>query len=98
MQGLNGAVSQATLRIYLQSTSSVGYTVHEVADNSWGELSINFSNAPALGNALNSSGATTANNFIDLDVTSYVIGNGLISFGLSSARYGPFIGRKPRKW
>jgi hypothetical protein len=81
-------VSQATLRLYVQDSSSLGYDVHQVADSSWGELSINFSNAPALGSVINSSGATTANNFVDVDVTSFVTGNGLVSFGMSTADSG----------
>ncbi|VAW43442.1 hypothetical protein MNBD_CHLOROFLEXI01-4656, partial [hydrothermal vent metagenome] len=85
VQGVSGAVTQATLRLYVQSTSSLGYLVHEVADNSWGELTINGGNAPALGNVINSVGSTSANNFVDVDVTGYVTGDGLISFGLSTA-------------
>ncbi|WP_420644828.1 DUF7594 domain-containing protein [Candidatus Leptofilum sp.] len=85
VQGLNGAVSQATLRVYVQTTSSIGYDAHEVADNSWGETSINFSNAPALGTVLGSSGSTTANTYMEVDVTSAVSSNGLVSFGLSTA-------------
>jgi hypothetical protein len=85
VQGITGPVTQATLRIYSQSTSTAGYDVHQVTDNSWGEFTINGSNAPALGNVLNSSGAITANNFVDVDVTGYVTGNGLLSFGLSTA-------------
>ena len=85
VQGLTGPVSQATLRLYVQSSSSQGYDVHQVANNSWGESSINYNNAPALGSVINSSGATTANNFVDVDVTSYVTSNGLISFGANTA-------------
>ena len=83
--GVSGAVTQATLRVYYQTTSSQGVTVHQVGDNSWGELTINASNAPGLGSAINSSGATSANSYVDVDVTSYVTGNGLISFGLSTS-------------
>ncbi|MCB8949696.1 MAG: DNRLRE domain-containing protein [Ardenticatenaceae bacterium] len=85
VQGVTGAVTQATLRIYTESTSASGYDVHAVADNSWGEFTLNGSNAPALGNVLNSSGAITANNYVDVDVTSYITGDGLVSFGLSTA-------------
>lgn len=85
VQGVTGTVTQATLRIYTQSTSAAGYNVHQVANNSWGETTLNGSNAPALGNVLNSSGSITANNFVDVDVTGYVTGNGLLSFGLSTA-------------
>jgi hypothetical protein len=84
VQGITGSVTQATLRLYLQSASSAGYDVHQVADNSWGEFTLNGSNAPALGSTINSSGATNANAYIDVDVTGYPTGDGLISFGLST--------------
>ncbi|WP_420632036.1 DUF7594 domain-containing protein [Candidatus Leptofilum sp.] len=85
VQGVTGSVTQATLRIYTQSTSTSGYNVHQVADNTWGEFTLNGSNAPALGAVLNGSGAITANNYVDVDVTGYVTSNGLLSFGLSTA-------------
>ena len=84
VQGVTGNVTQATLRIYTQSTSTNGYNVHAVANNTWGELSINGNNAPPLGNILNSSGGITANNYVDVDVTGNITGNGLVSFGLST--------------
>ena len=84
VQGVTGSVTQATLRLNLQTTSSQGFAVHEVADNSWGELTITSSNAPGLGNIVNSAGSTSANSYTEVDVTSYVTGDGLISFGLST--------------
>ncbi|MAU00440.1 MAG: hypothetical protein CL608_25135 [Anaerolineaceae bacterium] len=88
VQGLTGPVSNATLRLYVQSSSSLGYDVHQVADNSWGELAINFSNAPVLGSIIDSSGTTSANNYVDVDVTSFVSSNGLVSFGVSTTDAG----------
>ncbi len=85
VQGVTGSVTQATLRLYTQSTSSTGYSVHQVADNSWGELSINYNNAPALGSLLNNSGVISSGSYVEVDVTGYVTGNGLLSFGLSTA-------------
>ena len=83
--GVTGSVTQATLRLYTQSSSSAGYNVHQVADNSWGEFTLNGSNAPALGSVINSAGAITANSYVDVPVTGYITGNGLFSFGLSTA-------------
>ncbi|MCA9943560.1 MAG: S8 family serine peptidase, partial [Anaerolineales bacterium] len=77
VQGLVGTVSSATLRLYVQSTSSAGFTAQQVADNSWTEGGITFNNAPAIGAAINSSGATTAGTYMEVDVTSYITGNGL---------------------
>ena len=85
VQGLNGTVSQATLRVYAQSSSSIGYDVHELANNTWGETTITYANAPALGSLINSSGAVNSNGYVEVAVTSFVSGNGLVSFGLSTA-------------
>ncbi|MBK8905883.1 MAG: DNRLRE domain-containing protein [Anaerolineaceae bacterium] len=85
VQGLNGTVSQATLRVYAQSSSSLGYDVHQVANNTWGETTITYANAPALGSLVNSSGAFSSNGYVEVPVTSFVGGNGLVSFGLSTA-------------
>ncbi|MBK8905884.1 MAG: DNRLRE domain-containing protein [Anaerolineaceae bacterium] len=85
VQGVTGSVTQATLRLYTQSTSGTGYSVHQVADNSWGESTINYNNAPALGSVLNNSGAISSGSYVEVDVTGYVTSNGLLSFGLSTA-------------
>ncbi|MAT99780.1 MAG: hypothetical protein CL608_21785 [Anaerolineaceae bacterium] len=84
VQGLTGTVTNATLRLYVQSTSLAGFTAHEVADNSWAEGGITFNNAPAIGAAINGSGATTADSYVEVDVTSYVMGNGLVSLALTT--------------
>ncbi len=85
MQGVTGAVTNATLRLYLQSNSSTGLNIYEVADNNWQENTITYSNAPTMGSLINNSGGLTANNWVDIDVTSYVAGNGLVSFALASS-------------
>ncbi len=84
VSGLSGLVSNATLRIYANSSNSQGIRALEVADNSWGETTLNFNNSPALGNLLASSGAVTTGNWVALDVTSYINGNGTFTFGVNS--------------
>ncbi len=84
--GVSGAVTSATLRIYANSNQSVGFDVYPVADTSWGETTITDANAPPFGSTvLGSSGKVTANSWTSVDVTSAVNGNGLVSFGLSTA-------------
>jgi subtilisin family serine protease len=84
VQGLTGTVNNATLRLFVQTTSAAGFTAHQVTNNSWTESGINFSNAPAIGATINSSGAISAGSYIELDVTSYVTGNGLYSMALTT--------------
>lgn len=86
-QGMGGSISSATLRIYLNSGSSA-YTVVQVADNSWVESSINYSNAPALGSVINNSGAVSAGSYIEIDVTAYVSGNGTLNLALIADEVG----------
>ncbi len=84
VQSLTGTVNSATLRLFVDTTSSVGFTAHEVTDNSWAEDGITFDNAPAIGTVINSSGATTAGSYVEVDVTSYITGNGLASLALTT--------------
>src|SRR6266508_3359093 len=84
VQGLNGPVTKATLRVYANSTNSLGYQVRSVSDNTWVESTINYSNAPAVGSVLSTSGATSANTRTSADVTAHITGNGTYSLGLTS--------------
>lgn len=84
VQGLNGTITRATLRIFANSASSQGFRAHGLSDNSWSESAINYNNAPVLGAVLGSSGAATSNTWKTVDVTAYVTGNGAFNFGLST--------------
>ena len=84
--GLGAAPTTVTLKIFANSTSTTGFDVYSVSDNTWTETGINYSNAPAFaGSKTGSSGAIkTAGSWVSVDVTSLVTGNGLVSFGLST--------------
>ncbi len=84
--GLAGSVSKAVLRLYAKSSSSNGITVSTVADNTWGETTITYGNAPAVGSALGTSAAIATGTWIAVDVTSYVKGNGTYSFALTNGK------------
>ncbi len=84
VSGTSGSVLSATLMIYATSSQSVGYTAYQVSDNTWGETTITYGNAPAFGPAINSSGPVTLNTWTSVDVTSYVTTEGTFSFGLST--------------
>ncbi len=56
-----------------------------VSDNSWGETIINYSNAPAIGSSLGSSGAIkTSGTWISINITPYITGNGQFSVALTT--------------
>ncbi len=89
LSGMVGTVTTATLRIYAESNSSVGYTVASAPDNDWSERTINYSNAPGLETAANHwSGAMAAGEWTKVDVTPLVKGNGPITLALVSRGNG----------
>jgi hypothetical protein len=84
VQGVSGTISRVTLRLYANSSSSVGCEVRSVDDSTWGELTINYNNAPAFGNVKTTSGPFTAPVWITLDITSLITGNGTYSIALTT--------------
>jgi phosphatidylinositol-3-phosphatase len=85
VQGLVGAVRQATLRLYASSGSNAGVDVRTVADSTWGEKGITYSNAPAVSSVTaGSSGAVSAGVWLSIDVTALVRTNGVLSLAITS--------------
>jgi hypothetical protein len=83
VSGLNGAsITSVKLRLYANSNGSAGIKALAVADNTWGETSITYDTAPAMGSTLATSGGVTGGFWITLDVTSYVTAEGTYSFGV----------------
>jgi hypothetical protein len=86
VSGLSGqSVTQALLKIYANSASNQGLVAKSVTNTSWGETSITSNNAPAMGNTLGTSTAVTSGSWVNLDVTSYITGDGVYNFGISTA-------------
>ena len=84
-QGACGILQrQARLRLFANSSHSQGYDVREVADNSWGEDTITYDNAPAVGSVVASSGSFSAGTWTEVDVTALVSGNGTVSLAFTS--------------
>ena len=81
--GLSGTVASATLRVWANSTQSVGYDVYSVLDTSWTQGALMWSNAPALSaTKTGSSGPVTGGTWTTVDVTAVVSGNGTLSIAL----------------
>jgi PKD repeat protein len=81
--GLTGDVTNARLRLFVTDASSVGGSVHPVSA-AWTETSVTWSTAPAFGSALDTAGPAVAGEWIELNVTSLVAGNGTYDFALTS--------------
>ncbi len=78
-------VSSATLRLFAGTSSSIGLDVAAVSDSNWQESMLTYNNAPTPGAQIGSATPVSAGSWVEIDVTSYVIGDGLYSFMISSA-------------
>jgi acid phosphatase len=85
VSGLAGQpISQVRLLIHANSVSTQGLIIKSVQDETWGETTINYNNAPPMGKTVSSSGGFPPGSWIPLDVTAYVTGEGTYSFGVST--------------
>ncbi len=85
VQGLSTSIKRVTLRIFVNSNSSIGYVVSSVTDSTWTESGIIYNNAPSVGTQWGSSGAVTAGTWATVDITPYIPGNGTYNLALTSA-------------
>ena len=88
LSSLVGTVGNATLRIWGNSTQSIGYDVFGVDDTSWVESTIDWGNQPTSWNAnpTGSSGRVDAGTWTSVDVTPLVqaAAGGTLNLGLST--------------
>jgi chitodextrinase len=85
VQGLGGyQVQKATLQVFANSRSKIGIDVLAVADNSWNENTVTYDTAAPLGVQLASSGDIKSGTWVAMDVTPYITGEGIYSFGITT--------------
>jgi Tol biopolymer transport system component len=86
VSGVNGRhITSVKLRLYNLDPSSKGGDFYLVSDNSWQDGAITWNNAPsALTNLLASLGSVTANNWYEVDLTSFITGDGTYSLRVTS--------------
>ena len=80
VSGLSGTITRVRLLVFANSAGSLGIKASKVADTTWGETTITYNTAPAIGSALNTSAAFGAGTWVTIDVSGYVTGNGTYSF------------------
>ena len=86
VSGLNGAaVQSAKLRPFANSSSSTGVTVRALANTTWAESSLTYTNAPAPGSAIKTSAAVAAGKWVVVDISSYVKAQGTYNLVLTTA-------------
>ncbi len=90
VQGLSGTITRVTLRVFTNSSSSTGYEVRNVADNTWSEGTINYSNAPAVDSVTGTSGSFGASVWTTVDITPLVTGNGSFNLALTTTNTTAF--------
>ncbi|HSB02550.1 MAG TPA: DNRLRE domain-containing protein [Anaerolineales bacterium] len=83
VQGVNAPIISVKLKLYANSRSSVGIKVYSVSNNSWVEKTITFTNAPALGTPIGSTGKFKSKTWVTVDITSLVTGNGTFSIAIT---------------
>ncbi|MFN2263559.1 MAG: DNRLRE domain-containing protein [Anaerolineales bacterium] len=78
-------VTSAILRLYNIDPSTQGGDFYPVSDNSWQEETINWDNAPPAGTpALASLGSVSTTNWYEVDLTSFITGDGTYSLRIST--------------
>jgi Calcineurin-like phosphoesterase len=84
VQGLTAAPTRAILKVVSPISSTTPFNVKSVADTTWTETGVTYSNAPPIGATVASATPSAPNSVLSFDVTSLVKGNGLVSFALDT--------------
>jgi hypothetical protein len=89
VSGISGTVASAKLRVHTDNVSGAesdsGGLFRGMSGTTWCETGTTWNNQPAIdGAALGSLGAVSADAWYEIDVTSYVTGNGTYSIGVTS--------------
>ncbi|MFE9255243.1 DNRLRE domain-containing protein [Streptomyces sp. NPDC006879] len=88
--GLTQPVTRATLRVHVDDVSgaqsSSGGTFKAMSNTTWSETAVTYGNRPAIdGATLGSLGSVSRNTWYEVDVTSFVTGNGTFGIGVTSS-------------
>jgi hypothetical protein len=89
LSAVTSSIERATLRVYVENGSRTGFDIHAVANSSWDESRLTWSNAPSLGPAVASSGPVNNQQWTSIDVTQLVGAGGLVSLAITSQEPSP---------
>ncbi len=76
-------ITAVTLKLYSNSQLDEGFTVNQLSDSSWQENTIDYRNAPSPGADIVQSGPVAANQWVSIDLSSYVAGPGIYDLVLT---------------
>lgn len=83
--GLSGQqITSAKLRLYNVGTSVAGGDYYAVTDQTWQEETLTWGNAPAAGALVGSLGQVNNGSWYELDLTTFITGEGTYSLRVSS--------------
>ncbi|WP_370409967.1 DNRLRE domain-containing protein [Streptomyces fradiae] len=90
VSGLTQPVTRAKLRIHVDDVAGAesgnGGTFRAMSTTSWSETSVTYNNRPPIdGATLGTLGSVARNTWYEVDVTSYVTGNGTYGIGVTSS-------------
>ena len=86
VQGAEGHITAATLRLHSEVSTVHSFNVHAVQNTTWLEETAVFTTSGlALGAVVGNSGPVASGQWREIDVTAQVQGDGLVGFGLSAA-------------
>jgi chitodextrinase len=89
LSAVTGSIDGVTLRLYVENGSREGFEVHAVADSSWDESRLTWSNAPSFGPVLGSSGPVDNEQWASIDVTQLARAGGLVTVAITSPEAAP---------
>ena len=89
LSAVTSSIERATIRVYVENGSRTGFDIHAVANSSWDESRLTWSNAPSLGPAVASSGPVNNQQWTSIDVTQLVGAGGLVSLAITSQEPSP---------
>jgi phosphatidylinositol-3-phosphatase len=73
----DGLISSVILKVYANSSLGEGFSIDQLANNTWRENTIIYENAPTPGPAITNSGEVSSDQWVSIDITSYIKGAGI---------------------
>jgi hypothetical protein len=75
----DGLISSAILKVYANSSLNDGFSIDQLANNTWQEDTLIYENAPTPGPAITNSGDVASGQWVSIDITPYIKGAGIYS-------------------
>ena len=85
VNGIVGAITNATLKLHTSTSSATGYQVRGVSDNTWEENQVTYNNAPAFGSVAATSGGFSSGTWVSTNATSLITGTGVFNLAITTS-------------